>query len=60
MLGPGPAYYDGDNSTSSKIRRSVSPTIGNSTKKSWIEVLSYSNPSPGPGGLYPSHHFISK
>jgi len=61
LLGPGPAFYDVEkcNSTS-RLRRSTSPTIGNAVKGSWIDIMAQRNESPGPGGLYPSHHFISK
>lgn len=51
--------YETEKSEDSILKRSPSPTIGRAARGSWIDMVSR-NDSPGPGGLYPSLHFVSK
>lgn len=54
---PGPGAYNADICS---LRRSPSPTIDKAPKVCWFDEMAKRNESPGPGGLYPSHHFLSK
>jgi hypothetical protein len=56
-VSPGPAAYT--NSPSS-FRQNPVATIDKAAKTCWFDDIAARNESPGPGGRYPSHHFISK
>lgn len=55
---PGPGNYSMNTGTSPMFKKSPIPIIGKANRKTWIEVASRNNDSPGPGLLYPSKRLV--
>jgi len=56
-VSPGPAAY---NNSPTSLRQTPVATIDKAVKTCWFDDIAARNESPGPGGRYPSHHFLSK